>query len=432
VALAILLILACTALGALGDWRARLGGFQALWLVAFALYAVAIAGRARWRAIPWAGAFVMVVALALRMAVLPVTPALSDDVWRYRWDGRVAAAGIDPWRHAPADTALLALRDGEVHPRLNHPQLRTIYPPVAELGFALVARLAPTAAGWKLWVILHDLTLCLLLVAWCAGRGGSAWDAAVYAWNPLVVVEYAGNAHHDPTGIVWLVLALALMERVPERPAASALAAVLAVGVKLVAAPVAAFLWRAWSRPARLLAASLGLGTLAAYLVLAAGPASGLAAFVERWRHNDALFGWLHYALGPTGARIAATLAVLGVVAVAVRERFPPVHATRLTFRAGLLLGPVVHPWYLGWMLALEPLAPSPPWLLLSCTVVLGYGAFVPPAAAGAYHPMAGWRAIEYGLPLLLAIVLAWRGRHTGGKPGVREAARGGPAHDAE
>ncbi len=415
--MALLLVAVASLWGALSDWLAELGRFQGLWLVAFAAYALALLRRARWRELPHAGAFVVLVALALRAVVFAVPPTLSDDVYRYVWEGRVLAGGANPWRHAPDDPALERFRDLDVHPHVNHPELRAIYPPLAEAGFALVARLSPSLAAVKLWVMLHDLALCALLAWWCARRGGSAWDAAVYAWNPLVVVEYAGSGHHDPTGILWLVLALVLLER---RPVGSALAASAAVLVKLVALPALPFLWRAWSPRARLVAGLLLAGSLGGYLALVSGPDSGLAAFALRWRHNDALFGVLAFSLGERPAR-ASVVILLGVLLLwALRRGLGAADGTRLLLRAGLLLGPVVHPWYLGWVLALEPLRPSPAWLFLSCTVTLGYGAFAPPAAAGGYHPEAVTRALEYGLPALLAAALALvRGRRK---------RRGGPA----
>src|SRR5262249_25692034 len=153
----------------------------------------------------------------------------SDDLYRYAWDGRVLAAGIDPYARAPADPALAHLRDLEIHPRINHPTLRTIYPPLAEAGFRLVALVSPSPLALKLWILVNALALCALLARMCArraGEGGSAWDAIAYAWNPLVIAEYAGSGHHDPTGIVWLVAALAWSGRAPLRSALAATGAV--------------------------------------------------------------------------------------------------------------------------------------------------------------------------------------------------------------
>ncbi len=400
VALALLLVFVATLLGRLPDWRTELARFQLLMLVAFAGYALALARRAAWRALPRGGAFVVLVALAMRAAVIPTAPSLSDDVYRYAWEGRVLAGGGNPYAHAPADPGLAPFREARVQPRVNHPELSAIYPPLAEAGFALVARTWFSLLAFKLWVVLHDLALCALLAGWCVRRGGSAWDAIVYAWNPLVVAEYAGSGHHDPTGIVWLVAALAWAER---RPVASALAAIAAVMVKLVALPALPFVARAWPVRVRWVAGLALTGALAGYLALALGAHSGLAAFASHWRHNESLFALLAAVAGERRARFAAVVLAAAVVALALRQRLDAVSGTRLVLRSGLLLSPVLHPWYLGWVLALEPLGPSPAWLLLSCTVLLGYGTFATPAEGGAYHPSLGWRALEYGLPVALA-----------------------------
>ena len=66
-------------------------------------------------------------------------PMLSDDVYRYVWDGRVQLEGVHPYRYAPVDPALGTLRDAHVFPRINHPEVPTIYPPLAQSLFAGLA-----------------------------------------------------------------------------------------------------------------------------------------------------------------------------------------------------------------------------------------------------------------------------------------------------
>src|SRR5262249_49122542 len=144
--------------------------------------------------------------------------------------GRVLLHGGNPYRQSPLDPALAGLRDSRIFPGVNHPELATIYPPLAEAGFAVVAAISPTIPAFKAWVLLHDLVLVGLLVALLARSGRSAAFAAIYAWNPLVLVEYAGSGHNDPTGMVWLVLAL-LVQR--SRPLLSSAALVAGVLIKL-------------------------------------------------------------------------------------------------------------------------------------------------------------------------------------------------------
>jgi hypothetical protein len=324
----------------------------------------------------------------------------------------VVVAGHDPYALAPDSPGLAALRDSVVHPRVNHPSLAAIYPPLAQAGFALVAWVHGGVGAWKGWVMLHDLALCAVLAWWCSRRGGSPWDALVYAWNPLVIVEYAGSGHHDPTGVLWMVLALAWARG---RPVASALAASAAVLVKLVAFPLVPLLWRDWTTRARGLACallSLGLGV---YAWATRGGDSGLRAFASRWRHDDALFGPLAAALGDPLARLVVAGGMVTLIGWLVWRRVTPESGMRLGLRAGLLLGPVVYPWYLGWVVALEPLGPSAAWLALSCTVTLGYGVFASPIEGGAYHPGPWVRAVQYGLPALMAVGVLMGRRSRGG-----------------
>jgi len=95
------------------------------------------------RANPGALRFVLALALIARLlAVLPAVP-LSDDLYRYLWDGRVANAGIDPFAYPPSAPELAALRDDRVWPNVNHPEVPTIYPPVAQLAFRVMDAVAP-------------------------------------------------------------------------------------------------------------------------------------------------------------------------------------------------------------------------------------------------------------------------------------------------
>jgi hypothetical protein len=411
----------CSFAAQLPSWRVELVALQLALFVGFALLAIALARMPRWRGLPYGATSVMVVALAMRLAVLGVTPTLSDDVYRYVWDGMVVAHGEDPYAHAPADPVLAPLRENAIHPFINHPDLRTIYPPVAQAGFALVARLSPTVRAMKLWIVLHDLALIAVLLWWLPRRGASPLAAIAYAWNPLVVCEYAGSGHHDPTALVWLVLALALAEK---RPVFSALAWSAAVLVKLFPLLALPYLLRDWPWRARVVAfacAGAGLGVFATH---ALGPGSGLAAFATTWRNNDSLYGFAQAVFTPTYARLAVAAAVAVFAAGLWMRRTEAAAATRTLLRAALLAGPVAHPWYFGWPLALEPLSPSAPWLLLSCLSVLSYGLLATPVQGGAFHLGVGGRVFEYGVPAALAAWLAW----LEWSARRREAAQGGDA----
>jgi hypothetical protein len=408
------LTLVAALLGRLPSWFRNLGTFQALFALAFAFFALALLRIRRYERLPHAGLAVLAVAVAARLALLPATPSLSGDLYRYVWEGRVLLHGGNPYRQSPDDPELAALRDREIYPNINHKDLATIYPPLAEAGFALVARVAPTVAAFKTWVVLHDVALVLVLLAWASRLGASPVWVIAYAWNPLVLVEYAGSGHNDPVALLWLVLALVLAR---ERPVLSALALVAGALVKL--APLAAlpFLMRRWPWRARVTAVVLLAAGLGVFLTQARGPSSGLQAFWGAWRNNELVFHYLERAAGGfSAARNVALVLLAAVVAWAFVKIPSEADATRFALRGSLLLSPVLHPWYLGWVLAFEPPGPSGPWLLLSLTAVLNYGVLSTPAEGRDFHLPLAWRWVEYGAPLALALLLAVRARRDAGK----------------
>lgn len=393
---------AVAGMASLRSWTAQLGTLQLLAWGASAVLALALVRAPRWR-VPHDVTFVIVVAALLRLAVLHRPPELSGDLWRYVWDGRVTLAGVNPYAHAPSDSALAALRDPGVHPRINHPALRTIYPPAAEAGFALAQAVSPGWPGTKAWIVLHDVALAGVLAVWCRRRAGSAWPAIAYAWNPLFVIEYAGSGHLEPVALLPLALAVLWNESRPKLSAACFAVAALAKLLPLVALPL---LWRRWNAPARAIAVLVSAAGLAWFAREAGGPASGLEAYARTWRNNALVFEGLAFAIGDPAARALAAAAPFAIATISAWRGAELLRALRASFGAGLLLGPVLHPWYLGWALAWDVAAPSLPWLLLCALSLLNYGVLAPPAEGGDFHLPFAWRMLEYGAPALLALAL--------------------------
>jgi hypothetical protein len=402
------LTLTVSLMAALPSWYQDLGTFQSLEVVAFVFFAIALARLPRYSAVPRAGLAVAAVALATRAALFPVTPTLSGDVYRYVWEGRVLAAGGDPYRQPPLDPALVHLRDREIYPGVNHKDLATIYPPLAEAGFALVAATSPTVHAMKLWNLLHELGLMVCLAAMLRSAGIAPVALVAYAWNPLVLIEFAGTGHNDPTAMVWLALAIHLAKR---RPVLSAVALAVGVMVKLVPLLALPFLVRHWTWRARAIGVALLAAGLAWFWLLTRGGASGLDAYAGRWRNNELAFLAFERLLGGfDAARVAVAAVVAALVAAALWRGWDSLRGSRAVVRAAALLSPVVHPWYLGWPLLFEPFGPSIPWCLLSLTASLNYGVFGLPPEGRAFHLPLAWRWIEYGLPLVAALLLAgWR-----------------------
>jgi hypothetical protein len=353
------------------------------------------------------GGAVLLGALLLRLPLLPLPPTLSDDVLRYLWDGRVAAAGFNPYALAPASEPLTPLRD-EAWRRLPHTRVPTVYPPLAIAAFSIASRMPFPILCWKTMATAADLLACWLLLELARRLGLPAVRAAWYAWNPLVALEVAGMGHVDALGVAAAVGAVLCLVSRPRKTGEAAVWAAAGVLAKL--APLAAFpLWaRSSGRPGRFLVMAGGLVALAALPVLAAtgGIPPGLLIYGKSWEFNGPLFEPLWRLLDAAGATpalargldhvkgwtgmyeelnfvypylypqfLAKMLLAAGVavaIALSLREADAAAGTGRLFGRA-LLCSATFYPWYLLWALPWAALRRDAAWLALSGVMPLAY-----------------------------------------------------------
>ncbi|MBI5185345.1 MAG: hypothetical protein HZA01_06415 [Nitrospinae bacterium] len=135
---AIAIEISCLAFSMLGNLRQNIPIFLAFYFFAFAAYALSIPvwtgklGRENPSRFP--AVFCTACALAFRLTLLFAEPSLSDDIYRYMWDGRVQSHGLNPYSHPPEAKELELLRD-KYYEGVNHKEVRTIYPPFAQVFF---------------------------------------------------------------------------------------------------------------------------------------------------------------------------------------------------------------------------------------------------------------------------------------------------------
>src|SRR5215471_16314532 len=130
-------------------------------------------------------------AILFRLSVLFAPPLLSDDVYRYVWDGRVQSAGINPYRYIPADNKLEGLRDPVIYPKINRRDYApTMYPPGAETIFLLTTRISESVTWMKATMVAFECIAVWAVVTLLASVGLSRQRVLIYAWHPLVVWEF--------------------------------------------------------------------------------------------------------------------------------------------------------------------------------------------------------------------------------------------------
>jgi hypothetical protein len=156
-------------------------------------------------------ALVIFFAAASRGVLAPQRPYLSSDVYRYVWDGYVQANGINPYRYVPEADELSGLRDDRIYPNINREdkQWRSPYPPVAQLVFLGIARIAPlSVTAVKFAMSSFDLLTIVLLMLALARSGMDPARAIIFAWHPLVIFEGAHSGHLDAVYVAFLAMTL--------------------------------------------------------------------------------------------------------------------------------------------------------------------------------------------------------------------------------
>ena len=327
---------------------------------------------------------VLVFAALLRLPLLLSPPFLSTDVYRYVWDGRVQAAGINPYRHVPAAPELEALRDDRIYPDINRKDYAvTIYPPAAQLFFLATTRISESVSWMKVSLLACEGLAIWLLVLLLRRAGRPGAEVLLYAWHPLPLWELAGSGHLDAAAIA-LVLA-ALLARAQGRRALTGVLLGLAALVKIY--PLALFpalvRRRDFAMPAAL-AATMALGYLP---YLGVGPR--VLGFLPDYLGEEGLrSGARYYLLQLAGSVVGAQSALhpafylvpagllLAALSAWVWRRQPEGSgaggALLLASAATLLLSPH-YAWYLVWLLPLAALTQCTPVLLLGATSFVLY-----------------------------------------------------------
>lgn len=360
-----------------------------------------------------ASARLIIAGAAIAHAItLAGAPAFEDDYFRFIWDGWRTLQGGTPYGVPPenffADDAvpppLEAVLNG-----VNNPEYPTIYGPVLQIAFAAVfAAFGTDMLGLQfLFAATNLLLIALLLRSHAPGR------VALYAWNPLVLVETSLHLH--PDGLLAAALFAALLAG-RARPVAAGLLFGVAAGVKLVALAAWPLLLRL--RPAALVAASASLAVLYLFF-LVQGKGAGFettAAFAAQWHYNPLLYEPLFQLFGWQAGRIAAALlAGLLVVWLHARSRSPDDVPLAAIFGIILLFAPAVNSWYLLWLLPFavgrDQLWPFAATVALPFSYLTGLNLGDPALEAFAVHPFA--RSAHWSI-LALALLYDWRRRGAG------------------
>ena len=364
--------------------------------------------------------------ILLRLLLVFAPPLLSDDVYRFIWDGRLLLAGHNPFDQLPG----YYLEPGNAVPgltralydSLNSPGYFTIYPPAAQAVFAFAVWLFPQSISGSTLVMKGVLFLAecgtLLLLPRLLRR----WElppsrVLVYALNPLIILEITGNLHFEGLLIFFLVLSFRLLARGWLVGAALAFAG--SVVAKLLPVLFLPLLWRRLgTRQAWLFYGLVGIAVLLAFAPLLSGFfltnfSNSLDLYFRKFEFNAGVYTairWIGYRvkgyniIGSLGPALALCTLV-GIAALSLLERRPTLRdwprACLWAICLYLLFTTTVHPWYVSLPILLCGFTRYRFPVLWSGLIMLTYLQY----AGGSFRELPWIMVLEYGVVFAYA---AW------------------------
>lgn len=380
-------------------------------------------------------AWILGVAIVLRVAAFVAPVSLSDDVYRYLWDGWLTLeAGENPYDHRPRELVEAGRGDEALFAAMNSPDTFTVYPPLSMALFAVAWELGDgevaVAVAWlRAFLVLLELLAVWALLSLLGYLRRPLWWAALYAWHPLVVWEVVAGIHTEAAGLVFLLLALrfALSKRALRAGVMLALAG-LAKWTFLFVSPVVAFflLRRAGGMKGLSLAALATASALAVFLVayvpfwsedLLTHHRESLALYSHRFSFNAPVFYGLRWLLGyqegvtePVTHLTAPVLTTLTWAGIALAALWQDGSPRRLLLGVSgalasyLVFTPVFHPWYALPLLLVGALYRSVPVATLGMVLVVSYAYYLP----GISRAGERW-ALVLQLVILIAVLVTQR-----------------------
>jgi hypothetical protein len=310
-----------------------------------------------------------------RLILVPLDPPrLSTDIYRYVWDGRVQAAGINPYLYLPVDPRLAALRDDSIYPHINRKEYaHTIYPPVAQIFYFVVTRVTQSIVGFKGVLVLVDLVTVGLVAATLRAIGQPAERVIVYAWHPLPIFEFGGSGHIDALMICFI--ALALFARARQKFGIAGFALGAATLVKFIPVILLPAIYKRWDKK---LPIAFTITIVVCYLPYVLGAGAGVLGFLPQYAKEEGLqSGERYYLLVlidyildwcgvvhdlPPAIFTSMALAGLGAIAIWAFYRQPPLGSKNTETQGQWIFSGFVlaltfstllssyYPWYYSWL----------------------------------------------------------------------------------
>ncbi len=323
----------------------------------------------------------IVAAIILRICVLFIQPTGSDDYYRYVWDGKVLANGINPYQYAPGDSNLSDLHSAILPQMVKYPEIKTIYPPLSieifYLGYVIGGE-----SFWGIKIFLFLFELITLAGIYLILRQIKLPEKylLIYLLAPLPLFQYLIDAHVDGFGLTFLVFSILFYLK--KQTILSSIFIGLSICTKplgLILLPILFFTEKEIKTKIQIIIIPFLVCVLFylpfIFTVTLSGIFEALGNFTVNWTFNGFAFEILNSFINDNQkTRLICGILFLLVYILILFSKKDFLHKVYLSVIVLLICSPVVHPWYVGWLAVLIPFIPR--WSGILYTTLISFTVF--------------------------------------------------------
>ena len=296
-------------------------------------------------------------AVVIRILFLFSQPVGSDDIYRYMWDGKTQDAGINPYLYKPVDDKLNFLHSEILPSKMNFKEMKTIYFPLSQWLFYIGYKLSGESVwAYKLLLLLSELVTLFLLYKILEKLRIDKKYLLLYALAPLPIIQFALDAHLDGFGLP-LLLAFVYFY-LGNKKILSAVFLGLSFSIKPVGVLILPILFLHEKKNTdKLLMVSIpffAFGVQFLPYIFTSNPFEAFMIYTRNWFYNGLVFNLLNSIIhnNQTTRFWCSLLLIISLVPVYLSKK---IFMDKIYFAVMLLMifSPVVHPWYITWVLIL-------------------------------------------------------------------------------
>lgn len=297
--------------------------------------------------------------ILFRITLIPTELSTSEDVYRYLWEGKVVAHGLNPFEHPPESPKLTHLHSKELPSEVAFKNMTAIYPPAAQYVFAISYILfGESITGMKIIYLIAEVLTVLFIVLLLRHKNIDERFVILYAWLPLPVMEYFINAHIDPVGIMFFVLFVLLFLK--DKYYFSAAAFSLAVLTKMYPVVFIPLVYRklGWKKSFYFTFICIITAFLfyIPFIPDERGISEALFKYVSHWSFNGSVFKIFYFFLQHNQQARLISYILFGLTILYITYRNNEfLKSIYLIWIAYIIFTPTLYPWYLGWIAAINP-----------------------------------------------------------------------------